>query len=94
MRLLRSDVNDFLEEMQKNAGTGNPDERGFLFGFRDTEHVVLTADDEHVAGDGGSGDHDLADFVSRKQFKSRACLDDKHVSIFAGEVDFSIGCYG
>ena len=54
---------------------------------------VDTADDEHVAADCGSGDHDLANFVSREQFKGRACLNDKHISIFAGEVDFAICCH-
>ena len=93
MRLLRSDVNDFLEGNAKNCRNGNADESGFLLGFTDAEEVVLAADDEHVAADGGSGDHDFADFISRKQFESRACLDDKHISVFAGEVDFSICCH-
>ena len=33
-------------------------------GLADTEDVMLAADDEHVAADCGSGDHDFADFVS------------------------------
>ena len=30
----------------------------------DTEEVMLAADDEHIAADGGGGDHDFADFIS------------------------------
>ena len=94
MRLLRSDVNDFLEGNAKNCRNGNADESGFLLGFTDAEEVVLAADDEHVAADCGSGDHDFADLVSGQQFKRRACLNDKDISILAGEVDLPICCNG
>ena len=58
--------------------------------FRDAEHMILSANDNHLACDRGRSHYDFSHRITSKQLKRRSSPDNKYLTILADEINFSI----